>query len=64
MFWPDEGYTKGDLIDFYAAISEAMQPYLSDRPLVLTRYPDGIEGKSFFQKNAPTSRPTGCTRSG
>ena len=56
-FWPDEGYTKGDLIDFYAAISEAMQPYLTDRPLVMTRYPDGIEGKSFFQKNAPDFAP-------
>ena len=57
VFWPDEGYTKGDLIDFYAAISEAMQPYLTDRPLVMTRYPDGIEGKSFFQKNAPDFAP-------
>lgn len=57
VFWPDEGYTKGDLIDFYAAISPAMQPYLSDRPLVMTRYPDGIEGKSFFQKNAPDFAP-------
>ncbi|MXX62111.1 MAG: DNA ligase D [Holophagales bacterium] len=57
VFWPDEGYTKGDLIDFYATISEAMQPYLTDRPLVMTRYPDGIEGKSFFQKNAPDFAP-------
>ncbi|MYB19060.1 MAG: DNA ligase D [Holophagales bacterium] len=57
VFWPDEGYTKGDLIDFYAAVSEAMQPYLTDRPLVMTRYPDGIEGKSFFQKNAPDFAP-------
>ena len=57
VFWPDEGYTKGDLIDFYAAISPAMQPYLSDRPLVMTRYPDGVDGKSFFQKNAPDFAP-------
>lgn len=57
VFWPDEGYTKGDLIDFYAAIADSMQPYLSDRPLVMTRYPDGIEGKSFFQKNAPDFAP-------
>ena len=57
VFWPDEGYAKGDLIDFYAAVSEAMQPYLTDRPLVMTRYPDGIEGKSFFQKNAPDFAP-------
>ncbi len=57
VFWPNDGYTKGDLIDFYAAAAEAMQPYLSDRPLVTTRYPDGIEGKSFFQKNAPDFAP-------
>ncbi len=57
VFWPDEGYTKGDLIDFYAAVSEAMQPYLTDRPLVMTRYPDGVDGKSFFQKNAPDFAP-------
>ncbi len=57
VFWPVEGYTKGDLIDFYAAIADAMQPYLTDRPLVMTRYPDGIDGKSFFQKNAPDFAP-------
>ena len=57
VFWPVEGYTKGDLIDFYAAIADAMQPYLTDRPLVMTRYPDGIHGKSFFQKNAPDFAP-------
>jgi bifunctional non-homologous end joining protein LigD len=53
VFWPDEGYTKGDLIEFYRAISPWMLPYLTERPLVLTRYPDGISGKSFFQKDAP-----------
>jgi bifunctional non-homologous end joining protein LigD len=52
VFWPDEGYTKGDLIDFYRAIAPWMLPYLRDRPLVLDRYPDGITGKSFFQKHA------------
>jgi len=53
VFWPDEGYTKGDLIAYYRAISPWMLPYLADRPLVLTRFPDGINGKSFFQKDAP-----------
>lgn len=57
VFWPAEGYTKGDLIDFYAAVAESMQPWLTDRPLVMTRYPDGISGKSFFQKNAPDFAP-------
>ncbi|MGH7613865.1 MAG: DNA ligase D, partial [Gemmatimonadales bacterium] len=53
VFWPAEGYSKGDLIGFYRAVSGWMLPYLADRPLVLTRYPDGINGKSFFQKDAP-----------
>ena len=57
VFWPDEGYTKGDLIDYYRAVAPTMLPYLIDRPIVLTRYPDGIYGKSFFQKNAPDFAP-------
>jgi bifunctional non-homologous end joining protein LigD len=57
VFWPDEGYTKGDLIAYYDAIAPLMLPYLKDRPVVLTRYPDGIKGKSFFQKDAPVFVP-------
>src|SRR5262245_16583223 len=53
VYWPDDGYTKGDLIEFYRAISPWMLPNLTERPLVLPRYPDGINGKSFFQKAAP-----------
>jgi bifunctional non-homologous end joining protein LigD len=53
VFWPDEGYTKGDLVEYYRAIGPWILPYLVDRPVVLTRYPDGINGKSFFQKDAP-----------
>lgn len=52
VFWPDEGYTKGDLIGYYRAVAPWMLRYLKDRPLVLDRYPNGITGKSFFQKNA------------
>jgi bifunctional non-homologous end joining protein LigD len=57
VFWPAEGYTKGDLIAYYRAMSPWLLPYLADRPLVLTRFPDGIEGKSFFQKDAPGFAP-------
>jgi bifunctional non-homologous end joining protein LigD len=57
VFWPGEGITKGDLLDFYDAIWPWIAPYLEDRPLVLTRYPDGIDGKSFFQQNAPEWTP-------
>jgi bifunctional non-homologous end joining protein LigD len=57
IFWPAERYTKGDLVAYYQAIAPWMLPYLKDRPVVLTRYPDGIEGKSFFQKDAPGFAP-------
>ena len=57
IFWPEEGYTKGDLIAYYQAVSQWMLPYLRDRPIVLTRYPNGITGKSFFQKDAPEYVP-------
>jgi len=53
VFWPEQGYTKRDLVEYYRAIAPFMLPYLAERPLVLTRYPDGITGKSFFQKDAP-----------
>jgi bifunctional non-homologous end joining protein LigD len=58
VFWPDEGYTKSDLIAYYDAVAPWLLPYLKDRPLVLTRYPDGIKGKSFFQKDAPEWIPS------
>jgi bifunctional non-homologous end joining protein LigD len=57
VFWPQEKYTKGDLIEYYRAIAPWLLPYLKDRPLVLTRFPDGIEGKSFYQKDAPDFTP-------
>ncbi len=57
VFWPIEGYTKGDLLAFYGAAWPWLEPYLRDRPVVLTRYPDGIDGKYFYQKNAPDFTP-------
>lgn len=57
VFWPEDGYTKSDLIDYYTAVAPLLLPYLRDRPLVLTRFPDGIHGKSFFQKDAPDFAP-------
>ncbi len=57
IFWPAEGYTKGDLIAYYERVAPLMLPYLKDRPLVLTRFPDGIGGKSFYQKDAPDFAP-------
>lgn len=51
VFWPDEGYTKGDVIDYYRRTARFILPYLEDRPESLHRHPDGIEGEAFFQKN-------------
>jgi bifunctional non-homologous end joining protein LigD len=58
IYWPADGYTKGDLIDYYTAIWPWMSPYLRHRPLVMTRFPDGIDGKSFYQKDAPEFAPS------
>ncbi len=57
VLWPEDGYTKGDLIDYYRLIAPWLLPYLDERPVVLTRFPDGIHGKSFFQKDAPSYAP-------
>jgi len=57
VFWPAEGYTKGDLCSYYASIAEVMLPFLHERPVVLVRYPDGISGKHFYQWNVPTGTP-------
>ena len=55
-FFP-EGYTKGDLIAYYASVSSTLLPHLRDRPLSMSRYPDGIGGPSFYEKRAPGHQP-------
>ncbi len=57
VYWPEDGYRKQDLIDYYRFVADWILPYLKDRPLVLTRFPDGIHGKSFYQKDAPDFAP-------
>jgi bifunctional non-homologous end joining protein LigD len=57
VFFPEHSYTKGDLIEYYRAVAPWLLPYLKNRPVTLTRYPDGIHGKSFFQKDAPDWTP-------
>lgn len=53
VFWKDDQITKGDLVEYYRAVAPHMLPYLKDRPTVLTRYPDGIDGEMFYQKDMP-----------
>ncbi len=57
VFWPEKGYTKRDLVAFYHEIAPFLLPYLQDRPMNLERYPDGWQGKSFYQKDAPDFIP-------
>jgi bifunctional non-homologous end joining protein LigD len=57
VFWPDEGITKGDLIEYYRAVAPVLVPHLRGRPFTMRRYPDGAFGKAFFQKDAPSHMP-------
>lgn len=57
IYWPKEGYKKKDLIAYYQSIASYILPYLKNRPITLHRYPDGIEGKEFYQKDLPPSHP-------
>jgi bifunctional non-homologous end joining protein LigD len=57
VYWPDEGYTKGDLLGYYFNVSPVMLPHLRDRPLTLKRMPDGIKEGFFYEKNAPRHTP-------
>ncbi|MGI6357262.1 MAG: non-homologous end-joining DNA ligase [Bacillota bacterium] len=57
LWWPQETIRKGDVINYYIAVAPWLLPHLRDRPLVLTRYPDGPDGNSFYQKNVPAYAP-------
>ncbi len=57
VFWPAEGFTKGDLLAYYEQVADVLLPYLRERPIHLNRFPDGIEGKSFYQKEAKEGTP-------
>ncbi len=57
LLWPEDHLTKGDLIKYYILAAPFLMEHLRDRPMVFTRYPNGIEGKSFYQKNSPAHLP-------
>ncbi|MCL6515523.1 non-homologous end-joining DNA ligase [Alicyclobacillus sp.] len=57
LLWPEAGITKLDYIQYLIAVAPVMIPYLRDRPLTMIRFPDGIHGHGFFQKDAPAGTP-------
>jgi len=57
VLYPETAFVKGGLIDYYVAAAPVLLPHLAGRPLTVTRWPDGVDGKSFFQKQAPAHRP-------
>jgi bifunctional non-homologous end joining protein LigD len=57
IFWPEAGFTKRDLLQYYADVAPALLPHLADRAMVMKRSPNCIHGKSFFMKRAPSPRP-------
>ncbi|HUE50655.1 MAG TPA: non-homologous end-joining DNA ligase [Candidatus Dormibacteraeota bacterium] len=57
VLYPKVGFTKGQVIDYYIRIAPMLLPHLKDRPLTMKRYPDGVEGEFFYEKNCPTHRP-------
>jgi bifunctional non-homologous end joining protein LigD len=57
VLYPKLGFTKGQVIDYYIRIAPVLLPHLEDRPLTMKRYPDGVEGEFFYEKNCPSHRP-------
>jgi len=57
VLYPEVGWTKADVIDYYANVGPTMLPYIKGRPVTFKRYPDGVEGQSFFEKNTARNAP-------
>jgi bifunctional non-homologous end joining protein LigD len=57
VFWPELGFTKGDLLRYYASVADVLLPHIRDRAMVMKRYPHGAAGPFFFMKRAPSPRP-------
>jgi bifunctional non-homologous end joining protein LigD len=57
VYWPEQGFTKQDLVSYYDRMASWLLPYLKDRPLHMYRWPDGIRGKNFYQKQLPEGSP-------
>ena len=57
VLYPADGFTKAEVLDYYQRISPVLLPHITGRPMTLKRYPDGVDGESFFAKHAPAHRP-------
>ena len=57
VLYPEAGFTKGDMVRYYALIAAVLVPHLRDRPLTMKRYPDGVDGQFFYEKQCPSHRP-------
>ena len=57
VLYPQAGFTKGEVIDYYARVADVMVPHLADRPATFKRFPNGVDGKSFFEKHIPAHAP-------
>jgi bifunctional non-homologous end joining protein LigD len=57
VFYPETGFTKGDILDYYKRVAPVLVPHLRDRPFTLKRYPDGVEGPFFYEKRCPPHAP-------
>jgi Predicted eukaryotic-type DNA primase len=62
VLFPEVSFTKAQVIDYYVRIAPVLLPHLSGRPVTFTRWPDGVEGQAFFEKNSARHAPTGCGR--
>ncbi|MCB9879674.1 MAG: hypothetical protein H6835_18935 [Planctomycetes bacterium] len=62
VYWPAEGFTKGDLLAYYATIADVLLPHLAGRPVHFNRFPDGIDGKSFYQREVKEGTPDWVSR--
>jgi bifunctional non-homologous end joining protein LigD len=57
VLYPDDGFTKAEVLDYYQRVSTVLLPHVTNRAMTLKRYPDGVDGESFFQKHAPAGTP-------
>ena len=64
VFYPQTGFTKAQVIDYYRRVASYILPHLQDRPVTLKRYPDGVDGESSWEKTFPTYRPEWMTTCG